>query len=521
MGRSSRRGWLRAALLLAFMVALCTLESLVVDFRALDMDVGRIFMYADERRIALILAAGALLCLCLPRFIFIVFVLFQFVSHLFILTYMDNMANAPFVISMAGGWQAALSVGVMNMLTFISVKHVLILLLTLALKLFLLQRYYRRPLRFKARMLIGVAALALIVSFHAHLYKRMDISIFKFPASGIMAHNGQVLPGSESFIARYMAGQVGLAYTWLGEVITDSYKNIDLPALSQLADVVGDRLPMFELPRTIVMIQVESLDLCLLGLEKNEQLVMPFLTGLEKQSILAPVKMQRKVGSANSDFEVFSGNPAIFPLIYYSFLPKSAYKDFLITKINQLGYDTIAVVNDPAAAFYTGEAYKAMEFGQAHFLEEIAAKYGREYLDDRDDQKLIDYAISQINSDRTQFLFLITMSMHPPFFGSGSQFGRSGYNELFHSTAYDVDNAFSRLYQALPQGALLFIWGDHPSGSNIIKSLPCDNKIPLLINIKGQDISDHAWQGAPLDSLYEVGIYLRRLFSQPPLPEQR
>lgn len=500
--------------LLVFLVMLCALESLIVDFIALDMDVGRIFLYSDERRIALLLACGALLCLCLPRFVFVAFVLFQFVANLFIISYAAYMSNAPFMISITGSWQAAMNLGTGNMLSFVSLKNVLILFLSLALKLYLFYLYQRRPLRLKARLFTAMAVLAIILSFHIHLYKRMDISIFNFSSTVSMSQGGRFVSGGESFIARYMAGQIGLAYTWLGEFITGNYKNVDMPSLVQLEDTVGERLPNFVLPRTIVMVQMESLDLCLVSLEKNEQRVMPFLNSLKNRSILVPIAMQRKVGSANSDFEIFSGNPAIFPLIYYTFLPKSTYQDFLVTEINKAGYETIAFVNDPSTTFHMRAAYEAMGFKHVNFLEQVAAEYGAKWLNDRDDQKLVDYAISLLDADKQQFLFLVTMSTHPPFFGSGNRFGRGNYNELYHSTAYDTDNALERLYEALPPGALFFIWGDHPSGSDIIKGMPCDKMIPLIINVKGQDISSHVWHDAPLNSLYEVGIYLRRLFTE-------
>jgi hypothetical protein len=74
---------------------LCTLESVLIDFQALRLEPGRIPFYADERRLTMLIGLGAVFSLCLPRLFFIVFIGFQFVSNLFILSYIENISNPP------------------------------------------------------------------------------------------------------------------------------------------------------------------------------------------------------------------------------------------------------------------------------------------------------------------------------------------------------------------------------------------------------------------------------------------
>ena len=62
----------------------------------------------------------------------------------------------------------------------------------------------------------------------------------------------------------------------------------------------------------------------------------------------------------------------------------------------------------------------------------------------------------------------------------------------------------------MPEDTLIFIWGDHYSG---VEGLPdYQRMIPLIIHIKGKDISSVKWKDQPLGSLYEFGIYLAKLF---------
>jgi hypothetical protein len=104
--------------------------------------------------------------------------------------------------------------------------------------------------------------------------------------------------------------------------------------------------------------------------------------------------------------------------------------------------------------------------------------------------------------------------MHFPFIDREqvSHFGRASLWEKYLSTAFFVDEAMRDFYEALPDGTLLFIWGDHPSHGNIAAHLPGGRSVPFIINLKGADIFT-PWQHEPLDSLYEVGIYLHNLWS--------
>ena len=120
---------IKASLLLLAIAILCAVESILVDFRAMGIDPSRVFMYADERRILLLLALGSILCLCLPSIIFIIYIIFQFLSNLFILTYIDNIANAPFVVSLYSSWETAFTFGIFELLTFVSPANTIILLL--------------------------------------------------------------------------------------------------------------------------------------------------------------------------------------------------------------------------------------------------------------------------------------------------------------------------------------------------------------------------------------------------------
>jgi phosphoglycerol transferase MdoB-like AlkP superfamily enzyme len=502
--------------LFAALLGLCTAESLWVDFMALDLDISRVLLYADERRILMLLLLGIIFCLCLPRAVFFLYIIFQFLSNLFILCYISNIGSPPLLISLFGSIQAAADLGVWNILSFVSLKYVALLAASLAAKLFLFRLYCRLKINRKIQWSVAAAALAGIMLFHVHLYKRMEVSAFNFPLLGTISQDGAIVAGSESLMALFMARQVGLATTWLGEGLSGNFTQTgsSLPA-NDYSDFDSTGLPDLELPPTIVMIQVESFDYCLLDIEVDGEPVMPFLHSLRPASMIIPVNMRYKTGSQNSDYEIFSGNPAIFPVIYYSFLPEYIFADFLIAKIKARGYHTTSFSNCSPETFSIKRAYDAMGFEQSYWDEDFYTAYPQAKMASMgNDRLMFDFAATKLNPSDKQFFFLVTISMHLPFINleQVNRFGRASLWEKYLSTAFFVDEAMRDFYEALPEGALLFIWGDHPSGGDFAAHLAGAKSVPFMITVKGADISvPHSRE--PLNSLNETGIYLRRLFA--------
>jgi hypothetical protein len=477
---------------------------------------GRIFLYADERRIFMLLALGSLFCLCLARSVFLVYIVFQFLANLFIISYISNIANPPLLITIAGSWRAAFDLGG-GVFSFVAFTHVAILGVSLGLKFYLSRLFYGLNIRFPWRGALAAAAFAGLILFHGQFYKRMNLSIFNFPTVGAMSQDGRIVAGTENLIALFMAKQLGMATTWLGEFLSDSYTNIEFPQAIIAPDALEqiEFLPKLALPPTIVMIQVESFDYCLLSIEHNQEPIMPFIRSLLKESMAVPVNMSYKTGSQNSDYEVFSANPAIFPVIYYTFLPDSAFENFLISKINAKGYQSVSMAAQRPSGFSIARAYAAMGFSQSYWNSDLYKAYPQAKVTSiGNDRLLFDFMAAKINPQIKQFLFAVTMSMHFPYIDLAevNHFGRGSDYEKYLSTAFFVDQSLKNLYNALPAGALFCIWGDHPSNREFVKNLPGGRSVPFIINIKGASLAP-APHGRQLDSLYQVGIYLRQLFS--------
>ena len=79
------------------------------------------------------------------------------------------------------------------------------------------------------------------------------------------------------------------------------------------------KLNLLKATGKIIFIQVESLDYDLLNATAGEEYVMPFLHDLQKAAIVIPIDGVKKLGSANSDFEIFTGNIASSNYIHYTF----------------------------------------------------------------------------------------------------------------------------------------------------------------------------------------------------------
>jgi phosphoglycerol transferase MdoB-like AlkP superfamily enzyme len=196
-------------------------------------------------------------------------------------------------------------------------------------------------------------------------------------------------------------------------------------------------------------------------------------------------------------------------------LPEDVFKNFLIGKVNAKGYQSTSLCVCSPDVFSIGRAYAAMGFSQSYWMTDFYKTYPQaKQTAIGNDSLMFDFAAAKINPRIKQFMFMVTMSMHSPYIELNeiNHFGRDSEYERYLSTAFFVDQALQKFYDSLPDGALLCIWGDHPSGRDFVKNLPGGRSVPFIMNIKGANLAP-APDGRQLDSLYQVGIYLAQLFS--------
>ncbi len=163
--------------------------------------------------------------------------------------------------------------------------------------------------------------------------------------------------------------------TWLGEMYYCGGNDTREHAIAQ-RHIVQDRLTPLETPIPIrehlVIIQAESLDYNVLGLNANGQEVVPFLNQLRKASLFYRLAGARFVGSADVDFTILSGVMPSTRVVNYK-IPNYPYDDALPAFLAPLGFRT-SMFHGYAGRFYDRRvAYSRMGFAEMHFQEDWCA----------------------------------------------------------------------------------------------------------------------------------------------------
>ena len=260
----------------------------------------------------------------------------------------------------------------------------------------------------------------------------------------------------------------------------------------------------------IIFIQVESLDYDLLNATVGDEYVMPFLHDLQKAAIVIPIDGAKKLGSANSDFEIFTGNIASSNYIHYTF--SKTFPNSLLSEISKKISPSFAFHGMPYFYMNQGPAYTAQGVEHVLCLEEMQ----REGITPRHmwgdgviaDQDMFPLALSKIPQSGNFFQFIITMNMHTfenPRDVCPQMHFTTGDDHAFYSCSRSTDDAIRNYITQVPAGTLVAIWGDHRSYSR-----DGSGKIPFIAFIKDEE---HPFDGSHLQGLTrsKMHFYLEKI----------
>lgn len=273
-------------------------------------------------------------------------------------------------------------------------------------------------------------------------------------------------------------------------------------------DRIAD-LPLFPVGERIIIIQTESLDFSVIGLEEDHKPVAPFLTSLAQKSLLLHMDGTKLLGSANSDYELLNGKIASSKALYYFYIP--TYPDSLIKLLSDKGYTTSVFHGLRGEYMSLRSIYPRLGFTHLYFKEELeqAGYAAREDMAMKQipDADLFKFAL-QKTADKPPFVhFIITITMHGGNPRLSDRFNSPGY---INDTAY-YDDALAAYIQNLPPGCTVFIYGDHQSYNG-----PKRNKtVPFLIYQNNRDLSVLQPQ-IPAQTIFsrcEISHYLKELFT--------
>lgn len=249
-----------------------------------------------------------------------------------------------------------------------------------------------------------------------------------------------------------------------------------------------EEIPVLKATGKIIFIQVESLDYELLNATVDKEYVMPFLHDLQKAAIVIPIDGAKKLGSANSDFEIFTGNIASSNYIHYTFT--KTYPNSLLLEISKKISPSFAFHGMPYFYMNQGPAYTAQGVEHVLCLEEMQHEgitprhmWGDGVIADQD---MFPLASSKIPQSGNFFQFIITMNMHTfedPRDVCPQMHFTTGDDHAFYSCSRSTDDAIRNYITQVPAGTLVAIWGDHRSYSR-----ESSGKIPFIAFVKGEEL---------------------------------
>lgn len=400
--------------------------------------------------------------------------------------------------------------------TYVNTSLLLVMLTTLALKIWLLFCVRRHDSQQRMVRWIGTAAWA------------------GYFLVAVMAM-GKIDPPQKlrTFVTGDRLGMTyGFMLLWAGEAVYLNQEQLLQEAVAQRI-YTTDRLSAVESPLAltgdVVLLQVESLDWRVLNHSVSGMAVTPFLNHLADEAMLFKITAFHTNGSGDSDFVMLNAVPPSPTVMTYA-LALYPYSDTLPQIAEHAGYTTAAFHGNSGRFFSRARAFKRMGFDELWFLEELRDTCGLpvSLWGIRDDGVL---AFSQTLLQKPlevgrRLHYIITLTSHQPFTylepadrtflpDATDMLGR-----YFDSMNF-VDRCLAEYVGSLANGTLVVIFGDHRAMVNYGGATDgngCAEHVPLFIHRVGESLASSQVsrslslaQSGELTML-DAASYLHRLF---------
>jgi len=332
------------------------------------------------------------------------------------------------------------------------------------------------------------------------------------------------------------ADRLGMTYgfvlVWAGEAVCLNQELLLQDAVAQ-RDHITDRLsaiePPLELTGNVVLIQVESLDWRVLNHRVNGVPVTPFLNRLVDEAMLFKVTAFHTNGSGDSDFVMLNAVPPSSMVMTYV-LARYPYSDTLPQIADCAGYKSAAFHGNSGRFFSREQAFRRMGFDDLWFLEELRDTCGLpvSLWGIRDDQ-VLDFSQKLLREkpvNQPRLHYIITLTSHQPFTylePAECTFlpeARGMLDRYFDSMNF-VDRKLSTYINGLKQGTLVVIFGDHRA--MVSYGVAADDGdgeeyVPLIIHRVGERLAERqASRGLPIAysgelTMLDAATYIHRIF---------
>ena len=327
----------------------------------------------------------------------------------------------------------------------------------------------------------------------------------------------------------------GIIPTWAGEWFAKNNSTLIEVGLNQpRTNRLTPNEIALKLPRQVVVVQVESLDYAIIGREINGKIVTPFFNKLKNESLFYKVDSFHNNGSADADYAFLNTREPSPNILNYK-IEGFPYQDTLPECFCANQYQAYFFHNATGKFFSRLHAIQQMGFTKFYFVEEIVDTFhvqpqkGTSFLGAPfvSDDQLLQVVAQNVNANKEKSLFFaITLMTHVPYNlvqeRTIFEYPANLFERYVNSIHY-VDRAMEGLYNSLPNGTMLIVYGDHSTsireGDYVAREHGGKDYVPCMISIVGDSIADQQKTnpdfaiGGEL-SLVDISSYLRSLLEK-------
>ncbi len=456
-----------------------------------DGSLREIILYNTYLPLVIIDAFCIILILALPQFIQRILFTLNILFSAFIHTYITVLKNTPTISSILNGIPLIDNVPITPYISYTTIIASLTAIVAIHCLITLSPTY-------KFKFLTVATSLIVIIALHT----------FSFTQKPFEKHT----INHRSTEVRNSINVRGILASYFIEYTSGIYKmGINFETKAQPPRQNLSKLPQLPINKNIVFIQVECLGYELLSEKHQEQLVMPFLSSLQKNSVVLKTDGVKMLGSSNSDYEIFTTRKSSSDFIAYNYV--TDYTGNIIELMAQKGFNTRVFHNYVGAYMNLEHAYKLMGFNELFFSDTLQ-NHGYKAFPDIwngnvvSDRDLFDFIMSKQPKNNGKHLdFIITFSMHIPSYTKNDTAPfTSSTHSAYLKACNDTDKAISNYYNSLEDGTFVVIYGDHHSYFGNVTPYT-----PFIFNIKGE--SHEFMDKETVFTRIDMSHYLRTLLN--------
>ena len=262
----------------------------------------------------------------------------------------------------------------------------------------------------------------------------------------------------------------------------------------------------------LVMVQVESLQAFVVGLEIGGREVTPFLNRWTEDALWFS-NVTDQTGQGRSSDSELATQVSLLPMVGGAAAFRFSANDFtgMAEVLGDRGYDTLSAVPYEGAFWNRRQTHPAYGYGRNLFVEDF--KGGENVGWGLSDRDFLEQAARQLATSTQPFAaYLLTLSLHHPFDGfpphleeldvgiwDGTPFGNFLHTMHFFDASLAAFVAVLE-HEGIAENTVIAIWGDHDAGfpwrSEIAAAMGATHdaagwylsqEVPLFIKVPGSD----------------------------------